>query len=160
VTDGRRNSPIASTLQVDLAGNELPRTPPLTFNLRLGQDVSLASGKLDWVVSATYKTSHYLTAFNAGRGENGSREVLAVDSRGVATTYGDELLRLHDRVDAYAHFDLGLGYTHGNGNVRVEGFINNLTDEAHATQAVIDGTTQEFVFNPPRVYGVRVRVNF
>lgn len=160
VTDGRRNSPAASTLQVDLAGNELPRTPPVTLNLRLGQEISLANGSLDWVVSATYKAEHFLTAFNAGPGENGSREVTAVDSQGVATAFGDELLRLHDRVDAFTHIDLGLGYTHGAGNVRVEGFINNLTDEAHATQAVIDGTTQEFVFNPPRTYGLRVRVNF
>jgi iron complex outermembrane recepter protein len=160
VTDGRRNSPTASTLQVDLGGNELPRTPPLTLNLRLGQDIPLDNGKLDWVVSLTHKTAHFLTAFNAGPGDNGAREVTAVDSRGVATAFGSELLRLRDRVDAYTHFDLGLGYTHGNGNVRVEGFVNNVTDEAHATQAVIDGTTQEFVFNPPRTFGLRVRVNF
>jgi iron complex outermembrane receptor protein len=160
VTDGRRNSPAGSTLQVDLGGNELPRTPPLTFNVRLGQDIDLPTGTLDWVASATYKSSHFLTAFNAGPGEDGAREVTAVDANGVATAYGAELLRLFDEVDAYAHLDLGVGYTHGNGNVRIEGFVNNLTDEAHQTQSVIDGTTQEFTFNPPRTYGVRVRVNF
>ncbi len=35
-----------------------------------------------------------------------------------------------------------------------------MTDEAHPTQATIDTGTQEFVFNPPRAYGVRMRVNF
>ena len=37
---------------------------------------------------------------------------------------------------------------------------NNVTDEAHGTQAIIDTGTQEFVFNPPRTYGLRMRVNF
>jgi hypothetical protein len=44
--------------------------------------------------------------------------------------------------------------------VRVEAFCNNVTDEAHGTQAIIDTGTQEFVFNPPRTYGIRMRVNF
>ena len=70
------------------------------------------------------------------------------------------MLRLHDEVDGYVHLDLGVGYTHGDGNVRVEAFVNNVTDEAHATQATIDSGTQEFVFNPPRTYGVRMRVSF
>jgi len=65
-----------------------------------------------------------------------------------------------DKVGGYTHLDLGIGYSHGEGNVRVEGYVNNVTDEDHATQATIDGSTQEFVFNPPRTYGVRVHVGF
>ena len=161
VTDNRRSTPSGSgSLLVDLGGNELPRTPPLTFNLRLGQDIDVASGTVDWVVSGTYKSSYYLTAFNGGAGEEGARTVTAVDGKGVATGFGADLLRLHDEVDGYAHLDLGVGYTHGDGNVRVEGFVNNVTDEAHATQASIDSGSQEFVFNPPRTFGVRMRVNF
>jgi outer membrane receptor protein involved in Fe transport len=63
-------------------------------------------------------------------------------------------------VDSYVHFDLGVGYTHANGNVRVEGFVNNVTNEDHQTQVIFDTNTQEFVFNPPRTYGVRMRVSF
>ena len=48
---------------------------------------------------------------NGGSGEEGAREVTAVNSSGIAT-------------------------------------------------ALIDRTTQEFVFNPPRTYGVRMRVSF
>jgi iron complex outermembrane receptor protein len=160
VTDNRRNNPNGGTLQVDLGGNELPRTPPLTLNLRLGQDIDVSSGTVDWVISGTYKTSYYLTAFNGGAGDDGAKTVTAVDADGVATTYGADVLRLHDEVDSYVHLDLGVGYTHGDGNVRVEGFVNNVTDEAHASQATIDGSSQEFVFNPPRTYGLRVRVQF
>ncbi len=43
---------------------------------------------------------------------------------------------------------------------RVEFYVNNVTDEAHATQAGIDTGTQEFIFNPPRTYGVRMQVSF
>lgn len=160
VTDNRRANPGVGDLLVDLGGNELPRTPPITLNVRLGQDFEVGTGSMDWTVSATYKSSYFLTAFNGGSGEEGARTVTAVDANGIASAYGTDLRRLHDEVDGYVHLDLGLGYTHGDGNVRVEGFVNNVTDEAHATQAVIDRTTQEFVFNPPRTYGVRMRVSF
>jgi outer membrane receptor protein involved in Fe transport len=160
VSDGRRASPAGGALLIDLGGNELPRTPPLTLNLRIGQDYEISTGTLDWIASATYKSSYFLTGFNGGSGENGGREVTAVDSSGVATTFGAELLRLRDEVDAYTHLDIGVGYSHGEGNLRVEAFCNNVTDEAHGTQAIIDTGTQEFVFNPPRTYGLRMRVNF
>jgi iron complex outermembrane receptor protein len=161
VTDGRRGSPVTgSTLQVDLGGNELARSPPLTLNLRVSQDIPVPTGTVDWIVSATHKSRQFLTAFNGGPGDDGAKLVTAVDARGVATAYGADLLRLYDKVDAYTHLDLGVGYTHDKNNLRFEAYVNNVTDEAHATQAVIDTTTQEFVFNPPRTYGVRVQVNF
>ncbi len=75
VSDGRRASPAGGALLVDLGGNELPRTPPLTLNLRLGQDYELATGTLDWIASATYKSSYFLTGFNGGSGEDGGRAV-------------------------------------------------------------------------------------
>jgi iron complex outermembrane receptor protein len=163
VNDNRRNNPLGGTLLVDLGGNELPRTPPITLNLRLGQELTVPTGSLDWVISSTYKSSYYLTAFNGGAGEDGARLVtsaIPVPNGGIASGYGDELLRLRDEVGSYVHVDLGVGYTHAGGNVRIEGFVNNVTDEAHATQGTIDGGTQEFVFNPPRTYGLRMRVSF
>jgi hypothetical protein len=44
--------------------------------------------------------------------------------------------------------------------VRFEAFANNVTDEAHGTQTTIDTGAQAFVFNPPRTYGIRMRVEF
>jgi iron complex outermembrane receptor protein len=160
VTDNRRNNPNAGTLQVDLSGNELPLTPPVTLNLRLGQTIPVSNGAVDWIVSSTYKARYFLTAFNGGPGKDGAKNVTATDSTGVATGFGTDLVRLYDRQDAYVHFDLGVGYSREGSDVRVEAFVNNVTDEAHASQASIDGGTQEFVFNPPRTYGVRVHVGF
>jgi iron complex outermembrane receptor protein len=160
VTDGRRGGPSGSAAQVDLGGNELPRSPPVTLNLRLNQAFAVPAGMADWVISGTYKSRQYLTAFNGGPGQNGSRTVTAVDANNVATAYGAEQLRLFDKVDGYFHMDLGLGYTHEATNARIELYINNVTDEAHATQAGIDTGTQEFIFNPPRTYGVRMQVSF
>jgi outer membrane receptor protein involved in Fe transport len=114
----------------------------------------------DWVISGTYKMRQYLTAFNGGPGNNSARAVIAVDARNNATAYGAEELRLFDKVNGYFHMDLGLGYTHEASNARVELYVNNVTDEAHATQAGIDTRTQELVFNPPRTYGVRMQVSF
>jgi len=162
VVDGRRaNAPGASgSPLVDLTGNELPRTPPLTLNLRLNQAFAMPGGMADWVISGTYKMRQFLTAFNGGPGQDGSRTVTAVDAAGVATGFGAENLRLYDKVDGYFHMDLGLGYTHEASNARVEFYVNNVTDEAHATQATIDTGTQELIFNPPRTYGVRLQVSF
>jgi hypothetical protein len=114
-------------------------------------------------MSGTYKNHQFLTAFNGGPGQNGSRDVTAVDANNVATAYGAQELRLYDRVDGYFHMDLGAGYTRDIGpdsTARVEVYVNNLTDEAHATQAGIDTSTQELIFNPPRTYGVRMQVSF
>jgi iron complex outermembrane receptor protein len=160
VTDGRRAGPNGSAVQVDLGGNELPRSPPLTLNLRLNQSFAVPGGMADWVVSGTYKTRQFLTAFNGGPGQNGSRQVTGVDSNKLVTAYGPEELALFDKVNSYFHMDLGLGYTYEASNARVEFYINNVTDEAHATQAGIDTRTQEFIFNPPRTYGVRLQVSF
>jgi iron complex outermembrane recepter protein len=159
VTDGRRGGPSGAP-QIDLSGNELPRTPPITLNLRLNQAFAVPGGMADWVVSGTYKSRQYLTAFNGGPGQNGSRTVTAVNGNNVATAYGPEQLNLYDKVNGYFHMDLGLGYTHEASNARVEFYVNNVTDEAHATQAGIDTQTQEFIFNPPRTYGVRLQVSF
>jgi iron complex outermembrane receptor protein len=162
VVDGRRGGPPGSSGSplVDLGGNELPRSPPLTLNLRLNQAFAVPGGMADWVISGTYKSRQFLTAFNGGPGQNGSRDVTAVNAAGEATAYGAEELRLFDKVDGYFHMDLGLGYTHEASNVRVEAYVNNVTDEAHATQAGIDTGTQEFIFNPPRTYGLRMQVSF
>ena len=160
VTDGRRVGPTGTGPVIDLGGNELPRSPPLTLNMRLNQAFAVPGGMADWVISGTYKTRQYLTAFNGGPGNNSARDVTAVDARNNVTAYGAEELRLFDKVNGYFHMDLGLGYTHEASNARVEFYVNNVTDEAHATQAGIDTRTQELIFNPPRTYGVRMQVSF
>lgn len=149
VTDGRRGGPSGGSLQVDLSGNELPLTPRVTLNLRVGQMFAVPTGTVDWVVSGTHKASQFLTAFNGAPGHHGAQTVTAVDAAGVATAYGPDLPRLYDQVNAYTHLDLGIGYTHERSNVRVEAFVSNVTNEGHATQATIDTGTQEFVFKSP-----------
>src|ERR1700730_11155900 len=69
VTDGRRVGPTGTGPVIDLGGNELPRSPPLTLNMRLNQAFAVPGGMADWVISGTYKTRQYLTAFNGGPGD-------------------------------------------------------------------------------------------
>ena len=84
VVDGRRGGPagFSGSPSVDLSGNELPRSPPLTLNMRLNQAFAVPGGMADWVISGTYKTRQFLTAFNGGPGQDGSRDVAAVDANG------------------------------------------------------------------------------
>ena len=79
-----------------------------------------------------------VTAFNGAAGNNSVRDVVAVDARNNVTAYGKEEMRLFDKVNGYFHMDLGLGYTHDASNARVELYVNNVTDEAHATQVQHD----------------------
>src|SRR2546429_4756123 len=94
VTDGRRGSPSGGTLQVDLTDNELPLTPHVTLNLRVGQTFGGPGGSMDWVVSANYKSSQFLTAFNGAPGHNGAKQVTAVDAAGVTTASGPSLISI------------------------------------------------------------------
>ena len=100
-----------------------------------------------------------MTSFNASPGSDASRAVRVVDADGNPVLYGDELLRLHDQQDSFVHFDAGFGYELN--SVRFEAYINNVTDEVHAVEATVNtNPTQNYFFNAPRTYGVRMRANF
>jgi TonB dependent receptor len=100
-----------------------------------------------------------MTAFNASPGSDAARAVRVVDEDGNPVLYGEELLRLYDEQESFVHFDLGLGYTRG--NVRFEAYLNNVTDEVHAVEATINtNPAQNYFFNAPRTYGLRMRAIF
>jgi iron complex outermembrane receptor protein len=144
---------------VNLEGNELPRTPHVTLSLRVGQELTLGNGTFDWNVSGQYRSSYFMTAFNGEAGSDATRAVRVVDEDGNPTLLGEELLRLRDEQDSFVHFDAGFGYTLN--TVRFEAYVNNLTDEEHAVEATINtNPTQNYFFNPPRTYGVRLRASF
>jgi iron complex outermembrane receptor protein len=151
-------SPTGS-IQLELEGNELPRTPSITLGLTVGHELELATGTIDWSVSGQYRSSYFMTAFNASPGSDAARAVRVVDEDGNPVLYGEELLRLYDEQESFVHFDLGLGYTRG--NVRFEAYLNNVTDEVHAVEATINtNPAQNYFFNAPRTYGLRMRAIF
>ena len=123
-------------------GKRLPRTPRYQMNATLGQSFDVGSGKADYVLSAGYRSSSYMTIFN-----------------GEDFTPATVEKRLDDKVDGYWTFDVGAGYTHGrDGKVRIEGYVNNLTDAVHESAIIITQFDNTRFFTRPRTYGARIRL--
>ena len=69
--------------------------------------------------------------------------------------------RLDDKVDGYWTFDVGFGWTPpGDGRVRLEGFVNNLTDEQNEAAIIITQFDNTRFFTRPRTFGARLRVQY
>ncbi|MEO8617848.1 MAG: TonB-dependent receptor, partial [Sphingomicrobium sp.] len=94
------------------------------------------------VLSAGYRSSSYMTIFN-----------------GEDYTPATVEKRLDDKVDGYWTFDVGAGYSHGrDGKLRIEGYINNLTDAVHESAIIITQFDNTRFFTRPRTYGARIRI--
>lgn len=125
-----------------ISGKRLPRTPRLQMNASLGQSIDVGSGKVDYIASAGYRSSSYMTIFN-----------------GEDFTPLTPERRLDDKVDGYWTFDVGAGYSHGrDGKIRIEGYINNLTDAVHESAIIITQFDNTRFFTRPRTYGARIRL--
>ncbi|WP_309601322.1 TonB-dependent receptor domain-containing protein [Sphingomonas sp.] len=126
-----------------IANKRLPRTPRFQMNASLGQSFNVGSGKADYVLSAGYRSSQFMTIFNGEDFQNPD----------------NPRRRLDDKVNGYWTFDLGAGYSHGrDGKVRVEGYINNLTNAIHESAIIITQFDNTRFFTRPRTYGARVRL--
>ncbi|WP_279244155.1 TonB-dependent receptor [Candidatus Litorirhabdus singularis] len=125
-------------------GKRLPHTPKYQLNMKLSQWFAVPWGTVDYVVSAGWRDEQYLTIFN---GED----------------YGqpeDPRQRLDDRVPAYWTFDVGMGYSHGDGNLRIEAFANNSTEEVKNAAVIITQFDNTRFYTRPRTYGARVKYFF
>ena len=145
IQDFRFQADVSPTEAVfrSIDGKRLPRTARFQGNAQIGQSIDVGSGKFDYVFSAGYRSSQYMTIFN-----------------------GEDYLfpnaprrRLDDKVDGYWTFDVGAGYSHGqNGKLRIEGYINNLTNAVHESAIIITQFDNTRFFTRPRTMGARVRL--
>ena len=126
-------------------GKRLPRTPRWQLNASLSQKLDVGSGSFDWVVSAGYRSSQFMTIFNSQDFQSP----------------GAPRLRLNDVVGGYWTFDLGAGYSHGpDGKLRIEAYVNNLTNAVHEGAIIITQFDNTRFFTRPRTFGGRVRIKF
>ncbi len=127
-----------------IEGKRLPHTPKYQFNVKLSQLFELPWGSMDYVISAGWRDEQYLTIFNSE--DYGQPE--------------DPRQRLDDTVPAYWTFDVGVGYSHGDGNLRFEAYSNNATDEVKNAAMIITQFDNTRFYTRPRTYGLRVRYLF
>jgi len=143
VLDTRTGYGLGDQLPRDISGNFLPRAPQLSVNYALGQTIPSDVGYFDWVLSAQTKSKQYMTPFN---GDGHDPDTGAVNPN------------LSDVVPAFSRLDIGVGYTHVSGKMRLDGFINNVFDTAHMTSIINTPNLNLRFFNPPRTMGVRISV--
>lgn len=146
IQDSRFQADVAPDEAVfqSIDGNRLPRTPKYQLNFNFTQAFELDSGWLDYVISAGWRDDQFLTIFNSVDYQNPD----------------EPRLRLDDTVDAYWTFDAGIGYSHGDGDLRVEAFVNNVTDDVRTAATIITQFDNTRFFTRPRTFGVRMRYSF
>jgi iron complex outermembrane receptor protein len=140
VLDVRQGFGVDDAPEVSITGNYLVRSPVLTVNYGLSQTIETGLGYFDWIVSAQTKTKYYMTPFNGdGKDQNGNPAPL-----------------LSDVVPAHTRVDAGIGWTKSEGDIRVEGFVSNLTNVTYMTSIINTPGLNLRFFNPPRQMGVRL----
>ena len=147
IQDSRFQADVAPDEAVfqSIDGNRLPRTPRFQFNTTLTQAIELKNGYLDYVISAGWRDSQFLTIFNS------------IDFQQP----DNPRLRLDDTVDPYWTVDAGLGYSFGqDGDLRIEAYVNNLFDEVRTAATIITQFDNTRFFTRPRTFGARVRYTF
>jgi iron complex outermembrane receptor protein len=149
---------------VDIGGNYLPRAPVFTLNYSLSQLIFTEIGSFNWIVSGQTVGKHYLSVFN-GDGTGVLPLVPSTEDRPNPETMDYVTLRndprrLTDVVDSYTRFDIGAGWTHPEGRLSINGYVNNLTDIAYATSINANPGSNLRFFNNPRTMGVRVKVEW
>ena len=129
----------------DISGNRLIRTPRIQANASLSKAWNLGDGVLDGIVSMGYRSAQRLTIFN-----------------GIDYNLADDVSeRLDDRVAGYFTFDAGAGYTFdADGRYRLEGYVNNITDQQEEEAIIITQFDNTRFFRRPRTYGARLRVKY
>ena len=125
-------------------GRRLPHTPRFQLNGSLSQAFGTKWGIVDYVVSIGWRDDQFRTIFNS------------IDFR-----YPDNpRLRLNDKVEGFVSIDAGVGFSHNNGRLRVEGFMSNVTGEVHEAAQIITQFDNTRFFTRPRLAGVRASYRF
>ena len=130
---------------IDISGNRMPRTAEQQYNFSLGQAIDLPRGRFDYLLSVGYRDDHYLTIYNS------------IDYSEEAQLTGNPAPRLDDRVKGYWTVDLGVGFNYEDTNLRLEGYINNLTNVVQPTAMMITQDSNTRFFTRPRIFGLRIK---
>lgn len=115
---------------IDIAGNEVRLAPDTRATLALAYDIPMANGGvLQPFIAAQYSSDYYTTFFNTPI----------------------------DRQDSYTKIDARLSYFTADERWRIEGFIENATEEEIKSYGVYGGSNAFFVnYAAPRTYGIRL----
>lgn len=161
VADGRQNPEGALPPNVDISGNQLLNVSKYNAVIHFGQDVDMGWGAIDWRITASYRSKFYATPFE-GKGFDLNGNEIPLDD--VPTCCFDEVGNgsfYNDKVDGFTIFNVNAGVNFGSEQqFRVEGYVNNLTEQAYAQKQIINAFVNIAFLNAPRTGGVRFTWDF
>ncbi|HKY92767.1 MAG TPA: TonB-dependent receptor, partial [Nevskiaceae bacterium] len=116
----------------DFTGNEIPRTPDLTYTVGVGQSVQTGNGTLEFGMDLSYNDGFWFSAQN-------------IDI---------------EAVDSYYLLNAHLSYDYEPWDVRLSLWGKNLADTEYSQIIFIDDLGRNHVLNDPRTYGMRLTWQF
>ncbi|MEM8799541.1 MAG: TonB-dependent receptor [Pseudomonadota bacterium] len=159
--DPRDNTP-----DIDISGNDLQNTSRWNINARLYQEIAIDRGYLrsfDWTVNLLYRSSYFLSPFNNddldGRlaGLPGINSFISFTNQDIVQ--GSEFFR--SDVPGFVVLNAVIGFNFGeDGRFRIDGFVNNATNQAFSGRGFINSAVNIRFLNQPRQFGGRLRVRF
>ena len=123
---------------VSLDGNDLPFSPP--FKIKVGGQYSFPLGGSGWTgvlrADAAYQDDYFAREFNTP----------------------------NDRIDGWTVIDLQARASNAGGDLEVQAFVKNVTDEDNLTNSIVEdalvGSYRNARILEPRVYGVALTKRF
>jgi len=134
---------------IDLSGNRLPRQSNFELTARLSQEFALGTGTFDWQVIAKYRSSFFLNQFNERDLVSLSGQVQSALEIGQAS-----------EQEAFTTINVGMGYTFGEGKIRLEAYGQNITDEEASLSSITASGLDLRFLNDARTFGARAIVRF
>ncbi len=130
-----------TTNQLDLSGNRVPLSPDFTVSVGASWKLPLgALGSLTPEARVFWSDDYFVNEFNYDAG---------IPGRAVG------------RQPSYTRTDLRLTWMSADERLMLQGFVENLEDEAVLNRAVIGGQGAIFQnYAPPRIWGVKAGVRF
>jgi iron complex outermembrane receptor protein len=116
----------------DFTGNEIVRSPDLTYNAAISQNIAMENGSIELAVDGNYNSGFYFSPQNI--------EIESVDSHYLLNA------RASYRYDPWA--------------LQATLWVKNFTDETYKQIVFIDDFGRNIVLNDPRTYGVRLKWEF
>jgi len=128
----------------DLSGNDLPLVSDFEITARLGQQINLAAGALDWQILAKYRSDFFLTQFNDIDIIDPDAGVITVEEEGQSSLQ-----------EGFVTVNVGLGYSINDGKYRIEAFGQNIFDVTASEKAIVGNDLNLRFLNEARTWGIR-----
>ncbi len=161
VSDGRQNLNGQLPPNVDISGNELMNVSRMNALLHFGQSLDYDWGTWNWRVTGSYRSSFSATPF-AGIGFDADGNQIPLED--MPTCCFAEVSSgqfFNDQIDSFTIWNATTSFVFGDeGQYKVEGYINNITEEAYAQKQIINHFVNIAFLNTPRQAGVRFSTVF